>query len=332
MSFKYIDPGYGVICGQKTGVFKSNVFNPRNGVAFYSYGRSMINLADTLGNVFMTDLYVKFDIFLPETAPETGDAMASVHSGYRFKLLKITQYEAGFLLDVLGEEDNDFGDTFEERVDGAATNLKAGRVNTIWLHAVSGNYESNITVIVNNERVVNDVSTPSQCLGTLIGFDINAEVPVSNVIISDEEIDLNETVVEVGHSSVETTMTENDGAYSSAMIGAHVLQTLDTTNLYGLFGSDSKVTGLAAIAAPAYTTGDEINKIKCRMVDGETVTDYWIPDPEFPEDADLYLEQYSEEEIAALENKVPSQGKQLSIASDTTFASLNGLKVGWVTA
>lgn len=277
-----------------------------------------------------TDVWLKFDVYLPETLTGTDAGIYISNSGN--ELLRLEQYKTDSnvcTIRALGSG----GVTLNES-SGGITNLKTGAVNTIWMHVSGGSSGWNMSLVVNGEYIVEDFSTLSyeSAIMSIFSFRISPEQPISNLIISDTEIDLKETIVEVGNSDVETTMVESDGTYSSAQAGDYVLQTLDTSDLYNLFGSDSKVSGMVAIAAPAYTTGEDVTQIKCRIVDGGTSTDYRIQDPKKYYEADAALTQYSEEEFAALENEVPAMAKQLDITSDTTFASLNGLKVGWVTA
>ena len=321
MSFKYIDPGYG------WGFFSyhlvnvtGNIYNPKHGIAFYSLKEEdgcSIYLTDS--STRLTDFWLKFDIFLPETVYATS----YIYNASSL-LLEITQLGTNFQISAFGDNNLVLKDT-----NGDTTNLKAGKINTIWLHVKTGSTWY-ITASVNGEYIFNE-SSSSEESGTTDGsfnFTINAAQPVSNVIISDEEIDPKETIAEVGNSAVEATMLENDGTYSSAQVGDYVLQTLDTAALYSIFGSDSKVTSLVAIAAPAFTTGEEVTRIRCRTVDGEIVTDYPIYDK-----IDTEWEAILEGEAVAAEGDfIPLMAKQLDLASDTTFASLNGLKVGWVIA
>lgn len=341
MSFKYIDPGYGWGVTSPVNVYKSNVYNPRNGVAFslsendYQKKRYTGIRGKSTGiqgiSESLTDLWLMFDIFLPENLTGTDTALYVDNGGNR--LLTITQNQAGTnssicIVKVL----NDSTLTLNES-NGSITNLKKGAVNTVWIHVTSEDYEWSVAVAVNGEYIFNNVSSDTEgTLYSVVSFRISPEQPISNLIISDEEIDLKEVIVAVGNSSIETTMVENGDIYSSAQAGDYVLQALDTKNLYNRFGAEGNVLGMVAIAVPAYTTGEDVTQIKCRIDDGETVTDYRIQDPATPFETDASLTQYSNEEFAALENKIPAMGRQIAFESDTTFADLNGLKVGWVTA
>lgn len=80
---------------------------------------------------------------------------------------------------------------------------------------------------------------------------------------------------------------------------------------------------MVAVAVPAYTTGDAVKYLTCRVVDGDNTTDY--------ESARISLVEMTEDEFAELEGAAPFIAKQLTVASDTTFAKLSDLKVGWVT-
>ena len=303
MSFKYIDPGYGWGFATSVRNIKSNVYNPKNGVAFYSSEDCSIHL--TASSARLTEFWLKFDIFLPETDTNIVQITAVYNADSKL-LLGI--YQSGSNITVVP-----FGDSDYELI-GTDIGLRTNHVNTFWLYVEASDYRWTQILVVNDIEVLTEV--PSiQYSGSTYGsftFTTNSAQPISNVIISDEEIALNETIVEVGNSAVETTMTEDDGAYSSTQAGDYVLQTLNTTALYNLFGSDSKVTGMVAIAAPAYTTGEDVTQIKCRTVNGATVTDYSAQN--LSSDPSAMIAEY------------------LQLSSDTTFADLNGLKVGWVTA
>ena len=326
MSFKHIDPGYG-IGFDESDPHRGTVYNPQNGIAFCSYWEYRdCTIKLTEPETALTDLWIKFDIFLTETATTAITSIKSANSNYLNypKLIRIEQEGSNFSLQVLDDSSLVLEDD--------ATNLRAGAVNTIWLHAQNQSAAWSITVMVNDNRVFDNVSSSrADTIRSTLKFSISPQQPISNLIISDEEVSPKETIIEVGNSGVETTMTENNGAYSSGQAGDYVLQTLDTTALYGLFGSDGKVTGMVAVAAPAYTTGSDVTQIKCRKVDGTTTTDYTIYDSI----GDIeHLIEMTEEEFADLDSSdwVLFIGKQLDVASDTTFADLNGLKVGWVTA
>lgn len=324
MSFKYIDPGFGI--SNYNGIYTEWGFSPpllnvenytynRNfGVAFYTDQKSYYEGVSTIqfGSRNINEFYMKFDEYFPESA---NFATTTVQNGDS-EILSMSQDGANLTIRAM----NDVALVLS----GDETHLKAGRVNTIWLHVETTEQTGWITLVINGEYVFREqegwgYTGPAS---SAFSFNINESLPVSNLIISDEEIALNETIVEISNSAVETTMLENDGIYSSAGAGDYVLQSLDPSSLYNQFKSDTKVSAMLAVAIPAYTTGDGVKRLTCRIVDGENVTDY---------ETTRYLPEMTEEEFASLEGAMPLMAKQIPIASDTTFAKIDGLKVGWVT-
>ena len=316
MSFKYINPGYGYLVNPAFHTIRSTLYSPKFGVSFWYKRESGAYKGYTIPAIgYGGTLYFKFDVYIPR---ETFDLIVGFGTGSESRMWLGLFYAPGYednyhsiaLRDTYGEnrievDNGSYGDF-----------LNFDAVNTIWveLRLEDESYEGGSATVKINGKTVGEcenLETEAQNETTFL-IDASEKTPISNFIISDEEIDLRETIVEVGNTCVETTMTENEGAYSSAQTGDYVLQTLDTTALYSLFGSESKVTGLAAIAEPAYTTGDDVTSLKCRTVDGETVTDYSAQN--LSSDTSAMLAEY------------------LQLSSDTTFADLNGLKVGWVTA
>ena len=323
MSFKHINPGYASLSRDYNAYdIESYVYNPRLGRAFYSVGNGYGFRVGDRSSGRIGNLWIKFDVFLPETA--YAEVSLSLPDGDIIKLRQvgttatIVAFPYSEVLTLSGEQ----------------TNLKFNAVNTIWLHLTAADTYWSLTVMVNNVTVMEDVEDYTYddgfiSAGVMARLEIDEELPVSNLIASDEEIDPKEIIVQVECSDVETTMTvRDDGAYSSFTLGDYVLQTLDTTNLYNLFGADGTVTGMVAIAAPAYNTDkDTYLRLQCRKVDGETVTNY-------PMDSDADDELSFMHELRRTEtgedNPTPVIGEQIIVAANTTFASLNGVKLGWV--
>ncbi len=336
MSFKHINPGYGMLFyNQRFSTYENFTYNPKFGVSFYNDGeRDGIPVycgADT------TDLWLKFDMYF-HAEQEAYAIYASIADGNKY-LLQIERFQDSLKVTALRDSDN-------LSVEGDDTKIKTGAVNTFWMHVKSAkNSQLSATVAVNGKIIIDgECSTDNysgNCLAKMgIRIDNSYRLPMSNLIISDAEIDLNEIIVRVDSSGVDTTMAENDGKYSTVEVGGYVLQTLDTSSLYNIFGADGKVTGMVALAAPAYYEGDyedqEIHYLICRKVDGDNVTDYVIDfdedsNEDYIWDAVHYLEPAPDPEIPAfIEDYLPVCAEQLPITSDTTIASLNGLKIGWV--
>ena len=320
MSFKIINPGFGKLfydyqyhpAYERTG----SLYNPKFGVAVYSNDCRIF-----LGTTAFSDLYLKFDVFLPDSSNNF------LNVGGNGVFLQITQSGTSTQITSLRSE--------ELTVTGAQTNLNLNAVNTVWLHLSTGNsYQT--TVMVNGATVLDGEN--AEMHGTFnansqLVFSIPYEMPLSNLIISDSEILPNEIIALVDASAVDTTMAvREDGSFSGVEVGDYVLQVLNPASLYGIFGAGGKVTGMAAIAAPAFNTGEDSLFLQCRKVNGETVTNY--PMDGGDDDvygAELYYAHELENTASANENDyTPAIGEQIPVASDTTFADLSGLKLGWV--
>ena len=339
MAFKYLNPGYipqsyAFSNNQAVRIVRGNIYNPRCGVALISDNTNCtIEDAITNGTNY---LYIKFDIFLPETTTTTiyTDVVASIKRIFRIK-------QTGSTVEVLPLNNEDY------TISGDDTNLKLGRVNTISLQLYTGGTNWSLTTYINDaEYPICGGLTKSNYSGIVnagdyIIFSISNKQPVSNIIISDEEINFKEVIVEVDSSAVETTMTaRTDGTYATAQIGDYVLKILDTSGLYGNFGSDCKVLGMAAVAAPAFATGgaEDVMLVKCRTISDTAMTDYPLKfffDREDPDDYDFYyLKNMTEEQFAEINSSdtaaLPCLLQALPVNSNTKLADLNGLKVGWV--
>ena len=322
MSFKIINPGYGKLfyhyedypAYERYG----SLYNPKFGVAVYSS-----NCRILLGNTAFSDLYLKFDVFLPEST--TG----ILNIGLRGAFLQISQTGTSTQITALGSEDMTVTDAY--------TNLKLGSVNTILMHIVTEPEEFWwIQVIVNGEIIIGGSNEEDEDMVGIfpanmqLPFAIPYEMPVSNLIVSDSVILPNEIIAQVDVSDVDTTMTDRgDGSFSGVEAGSYVLQALNPSTLYGIFGAGGKVTGIAAIAVPAYNTGEDSLFLQCRKVDGDNVTDYSLysgTDDEYV----YYAHELENIDSADESDCLPAIGEQIAVADGTTFADLSGLKLGWV--
>ena len=317
MSFKIINPGYGALIGSGFTTVNSYTFNPQNGIAFY--GNTEEDFHTEKGLVIPAigtagTFYFKFDVYVP--ARRTEWTVRIVHGS------GTTGKYTGFILDYSDDYGYDFFDAgfigeyggiaYVDISENLEDWLNFGAVNTVWGFFNLSDEEDSCKVILNGKTLIEETgkSFPSAAK-TVIQFYVTSNSPISNLIISDEYIDPREVIVELGASAVDTTMTIDGAQYKAIEGDAYVLQTPDISNARGLFGNSGKILGLAAIAAPAYTTGDDVTSLKCRTVDGETVTDYSAQN--LSSDTSAMLAEY------------------LPVSSDMTVASLANFKIGWVT-
>ena len=322
MSFRFIDPGFGISDYFGDGVdskfypplkcLQSYTFNPRHGVAFYTDfsnddGHSRI----ILGSESISDFYMKFDEYFPATV--NGSAQTIVLNGSNF-VLSIIQSGVNFTIraldDPLLELDSTAGDN---------THLNADAVNTIWLHVETTDEAWRVTLVINGEDTLReqDAWGYAAAASPVFRFYIPEVLPVSNLIIADEEISLHETIVEVGSSAADATMAVNDGVYSGVIAGEYVLQTPDASSLFDQFTPNNKVTAALAVAAPAYSDSDILRALKCRVVENGAALDF----------ERMSLQEADETQT---ELDLPLAAQQIVTASDMTLAKLSELKIGWV--
>lgn len=85
----------------------------------------------------------------------------------------------------------------------------------------------------------------------------------SNLIISDEPIDIREHVIELPVTLADVTMAEQeDGGYSSNKAGQILQYVLDAETLIKKYGEDSLVTGIGFQAEKAYRNGDLLTRLE----------------------------------------------------------------------
>ncbi len=328
MAFKYLNPGYGslfYLANSNIMTVRSNIYNPNCGVAFFS-NHSPCYAGHVVANN-TKDLYLKFDIYLPATTENLSWTEIDIKGNTIFRLEQngTTRTITPMAIANLNISGND-------------TNLKLGRVNKIWLHLTAETTGWNLEIFVNNDYISDAANTDYKgavSRGNQITFYVDNAHPMSNLIITDQNLNIKETIVEVDSSAIEATMTaKNNGTYASSQSGEYVLKTPDTTALYSSFGASATVLGMVAVAAPAFNTGNSLN-LKCRKVDADTtVTDYSLYNSVI-EDY-FVLQNMSEEDFEELNSTdvsfYPCVAVQVPITSGTTLADLNGLKIGWVTS
>lgn len=301
----YINPGYGQLVTQGSRqilTHKNSTYNPRFGVAL-SLPDTDNDIDDSYVNPSIpvtfsgNKIFIKFDMYIPIIGDDDDTICNCFDLGDRVSFF------------FPSPATNDLAIESPFRFVGRDTNLKQGEVNHIWI------YYAGYKAIVNvNGETIMDNSVDERWaypVSSTVSFVVQETTPISNIIISDEYVDPREVIVELNASAVDTTMTIDGAQYKAVEGDAYVLQTPDISNARGLFGNSGKILGLAAIAAPAYTTGDDVTSLKCRTVDGETVTDYSAQN--LSSDTSAMLAEY------------------LPVSSDMTVASLANFKIGWVT-
>lgn len=278
MAFKYINPGYANLLDTDTGKTVEGEKCSRSGISFWQPKKERgIVLAEAV-----TELYGKFDVYLHRESDSSEDnfevkvALAGWH-GARISKRYDDWYVSGTLhassvISVTGSTDYQ---NFKER-----SHLKLDDVNTLYFRVKykPGTREGSVTLIVNGaelgtksyegdgvfqeSKVLEIVSTARHGL-------------ISNIILSDREIDPREQVVMLPSMIAETTMADSgDGIYTATAAGQILLQTADTTALAAAYGEESQVTGIALVGNPAYRTAEGLCALTALEKNGETVTEY----------------------------------------------------------
>lgn len=210
MSYKYIDPGFGFSIEYNSDVgfkqpllcFENYTYNRNFGVSFYTdeyylNGYSGLNFGDSQDT--SAEFYLKFDEYFPETA---NYAQTVVMNG-DYEILSIVQIGTIIQIRALNDEELTVNNST-----GNETYLETGRANTFWLHVEADGQTGRITLAINGNYIFREQEGYGFAGPVTHGFSfkIDEQLPVSNFIISDESIGLNETIVEIGCSAVETTM------------------------------------------------------------------------------------------------------------------------------
>ena len=278
MAFKYINPGYANLLDTGTGTAVEGTQYSRSGISFWQPKKERgIVLAEA-----PTELYGKFDVYLHRESDSGKDnfevrvALAGWH-GARISKRYDDWYVSGTLHTssiVSATGSTDYLD-FKE-----SSHLKLDDVNTLYFHVKykPGTREGSVTLMVNGaeigtgsyegdavfqeSKVLEIVSTARHGL-------------ISNIILSDREIDPREQVVMLPSMIAETTMADSgDGIYTATAAGQILLQTADTMALAAAYGEESQVTGIALVGNPAYRTAEGLCALTALEKNGETVTEY----------------------------------------------------------
>lgn len=198
--------------------------------------------------------------------------------------------------------------------DLASVNLKQDSINTVWVHvkwgeAGTGFLEFRINDTTFEKLQEKSFPAPTSTMKYLIYTNSYGTAYFSNIIISDEEINIKEQVVALPVSTTETTMTLQSDTYLADSVGQTLLQSVNVSSLINNFGSDSKVTGIALVGNPAYRTGEQLSSLTAISKTGGTVTEYGTSNLDTASDTVIW------------------QG--VPVASDTTIADLQNIQLGW---
>ena len=272
MSFKHINPGYAELLDVAGGTTIVDTVKSRTGVKFYQpTAKKGINLSSAL-----TDFYGKYDVYI-------GNDYNSFST--RAALLKASGYSYSGGIGFTKDSNVMY---FYRYYNGNSTisskaytsspetlNIKLDAINTFWFHVAPGS-PGRLEIYSNGVLVDSIDSTINLSDSTVIDvYANNANGAISNLILSDSEIDKKEQVAILPISATETTMTAGEnGEYIAGAAGQTVLQTVDVSSLINDYGADTDIKGIAVIGNPAYRTAEGLCNMTALQHDGTTLTEY----------------------------------------------------------
>ena len=307
MAWRYVNPGYACLLAVPTNATETTVAELSNtGVGFY-YTDSTTGIALASVDSSITDLWIKFEVYLPDNATNytvTVFFPGNRACGFRFRKYRDNDYD---VYAIMNNSAYDLKNTSLPDEFG----IMEGAVNSVWIHYKYGNLlEAKINHFYYSlTRSVYSYYS-SEYPKILRLFSNSANVVFSGVIISDEEISPKEKVVALPVNTTETAMTAQEGGiYLADNVGQTLLQTIDASALISQYGSDSKITGIALVGNPAYRTGEQLSSLTAISKSGGVTTEHGTSN------------------LSDASDTVILQG--FSVASDTTIADLQNMQLGW---
>ena len=271
MSFKHINPGYAELLDVAGGTTIVDTVKSKTGVKFYQpTDKKGLALAETPAT-----LYGKFDVYIGNDYNNFSIKMLLLRSngytenGMGFVKSSNTMY---FMRYYNG---NSSMGTKAYISSPEVLNLELDTINTFWFHVASGS-EGYIEIYSNGVSVEKysyaiDFATSQ----TLVVYISNTNGAVSNLILSNTEIDKKEQVAILPISTTETTMTAGEnGEYIAGTAGQTILQTVDVASLINDYGADTEIKGIAVVGNPAYRTAEGLSDLTALQHDGTNLTEY----------------------------------------------------------
>ena len=254
---KYVNPGLKILC-QSTGINEITDYNknPINGHSLY--GDFVIEF-ENLGK----DIFCKFDVYCQNK------------NNFYFYFRGLNGYLGEIYIDTSDDSYFIYQRSRTTSLSNIINYLTNNDINHFFIHFNLGTFDmdeeswtgGNIELRINdyiftanlgNILDENIYSSSSQ----YFNFKATSNCPVSNIIISDEEIDSKEQIVILPVTSIDTDMTDNnDGSYTATKEDQYILQTVDAANLISKFGRKSEITSIIIAGLPAYKTTDGLSSL-----------------------------------------------------------------------
>ena len=256
MSFKYLNPGFAEWLNTSAGTTVNNYeYNRYGGVAFWNkQNKADVELPEAPGK----HLYIKASFWISDQGGDRGyfeissarkdGSKSTGFGGYR-------GYGGGWDIYRYG---NGSYSTISK-----VTCIRYGKMNDVLIHInkdTSG--AAKMTLNLNGTVIYDDYNWDFGIQDYVKLRSEVSDVLMSNVIISDQPVDIKERVVPLKVVATETDMpTDEDGNYITSETGKIVLYTLDAGEVIERFGDDFQITGLGFACVPGYSTGDAVTKI-----------------------------------------------------------------------
>lgn len=259
MSFKYINPGY-------ANLFTTPGLYSQSTNSLYSKTGTAMQLGDahpaSLSIPSLSDLWVKFDYYKGNLyrwiqCYLNGNSSIGIHGTDDNRVLL-------FYTDYYSLNDSSIN-TILLHFDSAANTAD------IWINGVKGTQIQNAGL---SGSVITQLTMSPSGYGDKYASWCNNWI--SNIIVSDSEIFVNENVAILTAASTNTTMTDNgDGTYSATAAGQTILQTVDTSKLSAAAGtSNLTITGIGVAGNPAYYNSTGLTALTAISETSGTTTEH----------------------------------------------------------
>lgn len=311
---RYMNPGYvSMLDDNVTATQFTNSNYSKTGVSFVQTnndsGITLENFSDT------DDFWAKLDFFIPDSI-----------SGYyrQFYLFAPCVRKTGLYIayyptansNIYFYINNSIYTKAEAKVSDLESmmGIKKGTINSLLLHVKYGDSATAyIEATINNKHFSTDgynINYSTNYAKKVVLYE-DSDIPISNVIISNEEISIKEQIVALPITSIQSDMTYDSetGIYTATAANQSLLASVNVAELINNFGSDSKVTGVAMVGNPAYRTAEGLSSLTSISMKNNSVTEYGAVN--IPTDSDSVV------------------AHSFKVATDTTIADLQSMQLGW---
>lgn len=147
--------------------------------------------------------------------------------------------------------------------------IRYGKMNDILIHITTDTTgAAKMTLTLNGTVIYDKLNWDIGLHGYVKLRSEISDLLLSNIIISDQPIDIKERVVPLNVTAAETDLpVDDDGNYITSEPDKTVIYTLDTSDVIERLGDDFQITGMGFACVPGYSTGDAVTKITGFRID-----------------------------------------------------------------